>query len=73
MVTILRKIVYDQWTHDVRCLSTDTKPTEHIANGSSCIEMDTAKGYMFDAANKRWIEIPAGSSVVINPARGEVF
>ena len=56
MVTILRKIVYDQWTHDVRCLSTDTKPTEHIANGSSLVEMDTGKVYFYDADNEQWLE-----------------
>ena len=54
MVTILRQIVYDQWTHDVRCLSTDTKPTEHIANGSTCLEIDTGDLYVFDAENGEW-------------------
>lgn len=54
MVTILRKIVYDQWIHDVRCLSTDTKPTEHIANGSTCLEIDTGDLYVFDAENGVW-------------------
>lgn len=73
MVTVLRHTIYDTWIHDARCMSKDIKPTEGIHNGSTCIEMDTAKGYMFDASGERWIEIPAGSSVVINPARGEVF
>lgn len=54
MVTVLRKIVYDQWIHDVRCLSTDTKPTEHIANGSTCLEIDTGDLYVFDAENHQW-------------------
>lgn len=54
MVTVLRKIVYDQWIHDVRCLSTDTKPTEHIANGSTCLEIDTGDLYVFDAENGEW-------------------
>jgi hypothetical protein len=57
MVTILRKIVYDQWNHDVRCLSTDTKPTENIANGSELLEMDTGKVYVFDRDNMTWIKL----------------
>lgn len=36
------------------CLSTDTKPTEGIANGSCLIEMDTNKAYMFDEAGETW-------------------
>lgn len=39
------------------CLSTDTKPTEGIANGSLCLEMDTGKFYGFDASANDWIEI----------------
>ena len=38
------------------CLSTDTKPTEGIANGSKVFEMDTATVYMFDGDSKTWIE-----------------
>ncbi len=41
---------------DFACLSTDTKPTEGIANGSVCIEMDTGKIYFYDAANAEWLE-----------------
>lgn len=39
------------------CLSTDTKPTELIANGSMCIEIDTGDIYMFDAAGAEWNKI----------------
>ena len=39
------------------CLSTDTKPTEHIANGSLCLEMDTGKFYGFDESTSAWVEI----------------
>ena len=39
------------------CLSTDTKPTELIANGSMCIEMDTGALFMFDAAGAEWKQI----------------
>ena len=38
------------------CLSTDTKPTEGIVNGSTLLEMDTGKVYMFDEENKEWKE-----------------
>lgn len=58
---------------DVRCLSTDTKPTQNIPNGSVLIEIDTAKGYLFDAESGVWHEVPAGSAVVINPATGVSF
>lgn len=37
-------------------LSTDTKPTEWVANGSMFIEMDTSKLYFFDAAAATWRE-----------------
>lgn len=37
-------------------LSTDTKPTTGIANGSTFIEMDTSKLYFFDEANSTWEE-----------------
>ena len=40
-------------------LSTDTKPTELIANGSMCIEMDTGALFMFDAAGAEWKQINA--------------
>lgn len=38
------------------CLSTDTKPTEKIANGSMLIEMDTATIYIYDKDNETWRE-----------------
>lgn len=42
-------------------LSTDTKPTEmqgkYIANGSTFIEMDTGKIYLYDLENQEWKEI----------------
>lgn len=56
MITTLREIVYDQWSHDIRCLSTDTKPTVHIANGASCIEVDTGNIFFYDAEHEQWYE-----------------
>ena len=37
-------------------LSTDTKPTEKVRNGSIFVEMDTATIYMFDEENGEWLE-----------------
>ena len=56
---------------DIRCLSDDTKPTENIPNGASCIEIDTGKKFLFDAESSTWKEID--SSVVITPASGVEF
>ena len=37
-------------------LSTDTKPTTGVVNGSAFIEMDTSTIYFFDAAGNEWLE-----------------
>ena len=37
-------------------LSTDTKPTTAVVNGSAFIEMDTSTIYFFDAAGNQWLE-----------------
>ena len=67
MLTIRGKYLY-------MGLSTDTKPDgESTPNGASFAEIDTGKGYMFDAEGREWHEIPSGSTVVINPAQGEDF
>lgn len=73
MVSINRRTLYGEVYNDVRCLSTDEKPTENIKNGSTLIEMDTGKGYLFDADAGAWRQIPQGSGVVINPATGVSF
>lgn len=39
------------------CLSTDTKPTTGIANGSCLIEMDTGNIYMFNEAAGTWVKV----------------
>lgn len=36
-------------------LSTDTKPTGDIPNGSSFFEIDTLKIYFYDKENEDWI------------------
>ena len=39
------------------CLSTDTKPTTDIANGSILIEMDTGDIYMFNETAGAWVKV----------------
>ena len=56
MITVLRKVFFDTWIHEVYLLEEDTKPTNGIKNGSQLIEMDTAKLYFFDEKNKVWRE-----------------
>lgn len=73
MVTIYVHYVSNKKVYDVRCNSTDTKPTNKIPNGSTCIEIDTGKGFLFDGDEGKWNEIPSGSSVIINPASGVSF
>jgi hypothetical protein len=36
------------------CLSSDTKPTEGVGNGSKLFEMNTGKLYAFDEKNAKW-------------------
>lgn len=47
----------EQSAEDYVCLSTDSKPTEGIVNGSMCLEMDTSKFYVFNEAGKAWVEL----------------
>lgn len=42
---------------EAACLSTDTKPTTGIANGSLCLEMDTGKIYAFNETASTWVEV----------------
>jgi hypothetical protein len=37
-------------------LSTDAKPHDHVENADILYEMDTQKVYLYDEANKAWIE-----------------
>lgn len=52
MMTMIRK---DGGLLEVRGLSSDTKPTEGIPNGSSFLEIDTSTMYFFDAAAGTWL------------------
>lgn len=42
---------------EAACLSTDSKPTTGIANGSLCLEMDTGKIYAFNETASAWVEV----------------
>lgn len=42
---------------EATCLSTDTKPTTGIANGSLCLEMDTGDIYAFNEAASTWVKL----------------
>lgn len=59
MVTItkLNKIIDGKSLADIACLSTDTKPTAGISNGSLCLEIDTGDIYAFNEANTTWVKI----------------
>ena len=39
------------------CLSTDSKPTTGIANGSLVLEMDTGDIYAFNEAGSAWVKL----------------
>ena len=51
----------DYITYELRGLSTDQKPTtineQPIGNGSTFIEINTGKIFMYDLANETWGEI----------------
>lgn len=59
MITTYRKntLIKDKPELELRGLSTDTKPTEKVINGTTFIEMDTGKIYMYDLENEEWKEI----------------
>ena len=52
--------VYPNKSQTVRTycgLSTDNKPTTYVTNGSTFLEMDTSKVYVFDKTNTQWREL----------------
>ena len=38
-------------------LSTDSKPTSGIITGSTFVEVDTAKVYLFNESSSAWVEV----------------
>lgn len=60
MVSVERTV---QYINNVACvistyygLSTDTKPTDGVGNGSRFVEMDTSKIYCYDLTGETWRE-----------------
>lgn len=48
---------HDYEYHDYSGLSSDSKPTTGVFNGSTFLEMDTGKVFVFDATTLSWIEL----------------
>ena len=76
MVTIIRHQIYNpldgkdyKELFDVRLISTDEKPS--APNGSTCLEMDTGKRYIYDQEGATWWEVT--SAAVIISALGVLF
>lgn len=59
MLTTIRLVreTRNKQIKEIACLSTDTKPTEGVANGSILIEMNTGKIFMFNEAGAEWLEV----------------
>lgn len=62
MITFISNKQYEAGKNlvEIACLSTDDKPTDGIANGSMCTEMDTGDVYFFDEAGGAWIKFGSG-------------
>ena len=41
---------------EISCLSTDSKPTDGVAQGSILTEVDTGKVYFFNETAATWVE-----------------
>ena len=57
MVTIAREQINIKDNNailELRGLSTDTKPTDNVSNGSVFIEIDTGNIFFFDGVSKEW-------------------
>lgn len=57
--TLLNSIPAGEQYIEGVCLSTDSKPTEGIANGSRLIEMDTGTIYYYDKDGEQWLAFGA--------------
>ena len=49
--------VDDRLTTEFVGLSTDEKPTKNVHNGSTFVEMDTQKYFVYDEEHKVWIDL----------------
>ena len=45
------------YQQEIFCNSTDSKPTENLANGSMLVEVDTGYIYIFDEVAKTWTKM----------------
>ena len=59
MISENRQHGYGKVFNDVRLLSTDDKPTD-VRNGSTLIEIDTGRRYLFDADSMTWNQYSSG-------------
>lgn len=59
MVTVVKtvKMIGNKSLVNSACLSTDTKPTANMVNGSLMLEMDTGDIYAFNEASTTWIKV----------------
>ncbi len=56
-MTILKNIRMDnRWWFEGYCDSTETKPTQNTADGSTMTETDTGKVFMFNEHSNQWVE-----------------
>ena len=46
--------------HAYRGSSTDSKPDQNVANGSTFYEIDTGKAFIFNGNTEAWVEISQG-------------
>lgn len=58
-VRVLEEKIYDGTLRYIEAygISTDTKPTENVINGSTFIEVDTSKVYFFNEDASVWEQV----------------
>lgn len=60
MVTLYRAAYQNEFrAKEYNGLSTESKPTLNVENGSYFVEIDTGDIYRFDAENEQWYVQPA--------------
>lgn len=61
MIRILESRIIDGAASYIECacLSTDTKPTEHVCTGSLALEVDTGDVYAYNETVAEWDKIAA--------------
>jgi len=60
MITIIKTELVDEnnlKTAEYRGNSNDSKPTEGVGNGSTFLETDTGKLYIYDLESETWNEV----------------